>query len=193
MSDDPPAVNGQLLFAPRNPALTCSDPTATPYSGRRPPPRRILSFQDRSCLLFVLALPRRPPSARVEDPLEHLVVSGAASIRYSGRCCFTASRIAVLAPRPRETRRRVVGSAPRAGRDGDPEHLGDTGVVKAVLYLADGPDDAILGGSRVRGGQEHRLVRAQARFLVPPQRKCSITESPSVATLRKPAKRCAIR
>ena len=59
-------------------------------------------------------------------------------------------------------RHRVVGSAHRrrAGRDGDSEHLGDAGVVKAVLHLADRLDHAMLGGSRVRGGLERCLVRA---------------------------------
>src|SRR5262249_43879445 len=65
-------------------------------------------------------------------------------------------------------RHRVVGSVHRhrAGRDGDSEHLGDAGVVKAVLHLADGPDKTILSGSRVRGRLERCLVRAQARFLI---------------------------
>jgi hypothetical protein len=38
--------------------------------------------------------------------------------------------------------------------------------VKAVLHFADGPDHAMLGGARVGGGLERRLVGAQTRFLI---------------------------
>src|SRR5215471_8935073 len=54
----------------------------------------------------------------------------------------------------------------RAGRDGDSEHLGDGGVVKAVLYLGDRPHHAVLGGSRVGARLQRRLVRAEPRLLV---------------------------
>ena len=63
---------------------------------------------------------------------------------------------------------RVVGSMcrHRAGRDGDSEHLGDGGVVKAVLHLGDRPHHAMLGGPGVGGRLQRRLVRAEPRFLV---------------------------
>src|SRR5262249_17724018 len=49
-----------------------------------------------------------------------------------------------------------------AGRDGDAEHLGDGGVVEAVLHLGDGPHHAMLGGSRVGGRLQRCLVSALA-------------------------------
>src|SRR6516225_8084516 len=54
----------------------------------------------------------------------------------------------------------------RAGRDGDSEHLGDGGVVKAVLHLGDRPHHAMLGGSSVRCRLQRRLVRAEPKLLV---------------------------
>src|SRR5262249_31974733 len=53
-----------------------------------------------------------------------------------------------------------------AGRDGDAEHLGDGGVVEAVLHLGDGPHHAMLGGSRVGGWLKRCLVPPQPWLLV---------------------------
>src|SRR6516225_4110261 len=86
-----------------------------------------------------------------------------ASVRCKGGSGHQISR-----SKRRLLRHRVISSTHRhrAGRDGDSEHLGDGGVVKAVLHLADRPDHAMLGGSRVGGRLEQCLVRAQAWLLV---------------------------